>query len=413
MSNINDPHIATVTASLARLKQYCEREGFKGWDPFDGLNSRLYRSLPLLSRSAICRLVVIQGFKRCPVNLRRVALVPKQYNAKGIALLLHGYCNLHRLIAAGSPLAAQLGTLADCEKRIAELANLLVSLQSPGYSGACWGYNFDWQSRRQFLFPKGTPTVVATHFAATALMAAYEALGNRQWLDVALSSADFVTGDLHRTPLDGGGFLFSYSPLQGHNTVFNASLLGSRLLSLCYHYTGNKQHIELARRSVQACCQGQEPSGAWAYGMLPFQGWHDSFHTGYNLDALAAYRQFSGDEEFDAALDKGFAYYVGNFFEADGMPRYYDNKTWPIDIHCPAQLMVTLARLGRSQQHRELADKVMQWTIAHMQDRKQGYFYYQLKQGWSSKISYMRWSNAFMFYAMTYYLLGYDNAATI
>lgn len=30
------------------------------------------------------RLVVIQGFKRCPVNLRRLALVPKEYNAKGI-----------------------------------------------------------------------------------------------------------------------------------------------------------------------------------------------------------------------------------------------------------------------------------------------------------------------------------------
>jgi len=38
-----------------------------------------------------------------------------------------------------------------------------------------------------------------------------------------------------------------------------------------------------------------------------------------------------------------------------------------------------------------------------MQDKK-GYFYYQLKKGMSSKISYMRWSNAFMFNAMSYYL---------
>ena len=57
------------------------------------------------------------------------------------------------------------------------------------------------------------------------------------------------------------------------------------------------------------------------------------------------------------------------------------------------------------EEYQELAKKVMDWTIKNMQDEK-GYFYYQLKKGMSSKISYMRWSNAFMFCAMSYYLLG-------
>jgi hypothetical protein len=77
---------------------------------------------------------------------------------------------------------------------------------------------------------------------------------------------------------------------------------------------------------------------------------------------------------------------------------------YPIDIHCPAQLLVTLARLGKLSEYKELADNVLQWTITNMQNAK-GYFYYQLKTGMSSKISYMRWSNAFMFYAISYYLL--------
>ena len=50
-------------------------------------------------------------------------------------------------------------------------------------------------------------------------------------------------------------------------------------------------------------------------------------------------------------------------------------------------------------------EKVLGWTIRHMQD-KRGYFYYQLKKGISSKIPYMRWSNAFMFNALSYYILG-------
>lgn len=80
------------------LKSYCESQHFKGWDPYDGLNSKLFQSLPFLRNSAICRLILIQGFKRCPINLRPLALVPKEYNAKGIGLFLQGYCNLYKTV---------------------------------------------------------------------------------------------------------------------------------------------------------------------------------------------------------------------------------------------------------------------------------------------------------------------------
>lgn len=57
-----------------------------GWDPYDGLNSKLFHAIPFLDKIPFCRLVMIQTFKRNPFNLRRLALVPKQHNAKGIGL---------------------------------------------------------------------------------------------------------------------------------------------------------------------------------------------------------------------------------------------------------------------------------------------------------------------------------------
>lgn len=393
-----------VINSFRLLKEYCENEGFKGWDPYDGLNSKVFQALPFLKKSAICRLVVIQGFKRCPVNLRRLALVPKEYNAKGIGLFLSGYCNLYNAVKANPKLAESLGSPDSLKSRINELAELLISLQSKGYSGACWGYNFDWQARRLFLFPKFTPTVVASNFCATALMEAYEITREKRFLEIALSAAHFVINDLHRTEYKDG-FLFSYSPLQGNDTVFNASLLGSRMLSFCYKYTGNEEYRKLAEQSIKACCSGQKPNGAWVYGMLPVQSWVDSFHTGYNLDALIAYQELTGDNKYRKYIEKGFEFYIQNFFEANGMPKYYDNRTYPIDIHCSGQLLVTLARLHKIEEYKEIAEKVIDWTIRNMQDRK-GYFYYQLKPGISSKISYMRWSNAFIFNAMSHYLLA-------
>ena len=390
--------------SFQRLKSYCEKEQYKGWDPYDGLNSKVFQALPFFKNSALCRLAVIQGFKRCPVNLRRMAMLPKEYNAKGVGLFLQGYCNLLHAVRDNPALAAEIGSEEELMVKIRKVADLLLSLQSKGdYHGACWGYNFDWQARRLFLFPKYTPTVVATNFCATALMEAYEATGEKRFLDVALTSAEFVKEDLHRYKCEDG-FLFSYSKLPGNDTVYNASLLGSRLLSYCYKYTGNEEYRELAEASVKACCKGQREDGAWVYGLLPVQSWVDSFHTGYNMDGLIAYEEQTGDTKYHAYIEKGFEYYIKYFFEVDGIPKYYDNQMYPIDIHCSGQLFVTLARLHKFDEYRELAEKVMAWTIKNMQD-KRGYFYYQLKHGISSKISYMRWSNAFMFAAMSYYLL--------
>lgn len=386
------------------LRSYCEAEGFKGWDPYDGLNSKVFQALPFLKHSALCRLIVIQGFKRCPFNLRKLALVPKEYNAKGIGLFLQGYCNLYKAVIAVPGLEEELGTAQELRKQIHFLAELLISLQTPGYHGACWGYNFDWQARRLFLFPKFTPTVVATNFCATALMDAYEVTKEKKYLETALSAAEFVMKDLHRASYNGG-FLFSYSPLKGNDTVFNASLLGSKLLAYCYHYTGKEEYKEAAKASVLACCNGQAKDGSWVYGMLPVQSWIDSFHTGYNLDGLIAYQEQTKDETFRQHIELGFDFYIRHFFEEDGTPKYYHNKKYPIDIHCPGQLFVTLSRLHRFEEYEDMAEKVLQWTIQNMQ-APQGYFYYQLKEGVSSKISYMRWSNAFMFNALSYYILS-------
>ncbi|MBR0023928.1 MAG: delta-aminolevulinic acid dehydratase [Muribaculaceae bacterium] len=390
--------------SLIALKDYCEKEQFKGWDPYDGLNSKVFMSLPGLKNNSFYRLAVIQLFKRSPINLRKIALVSKEYNAKGVGLFLQGYCNLHEAVMGRPELAGTFGEAQEIEKQIDALAKLLISLRSQGdYHGACWGYNFDWQNRTGFIFPKFTPTVVATTFCATALISAYEITKNQEFLDVALSSAQFVITDLNRTECNDA-FLFSYSPLKGHETVYNASLLGSKLLSWCYKYTSNEEYRTLARESVLACCHGQQENGAWVYGMLPVQQWVDSFHTGYNLEALKEYEYLTGDDTFHHCLDKGFDYYIKNFFEQDGSPRYYDNKKYPIDIHCPAQLFVTLAKMNKFQEYKLISEKVLKWTVDNMQSSN-GYFYYQLKKGINSKISYMRWSNAFMFYALTYYLI--------
>src|SRR5690554_857120 len=205
----------SIVKSFQSLKTYCEAENFAGWDPYDGLNSKIFQATPL-KHWDVARLVLIQAFKRSPINLRPLFLVPKQHNAKGIGLFLNGYCNLYALAQQGE---TSFGTASEIKAQLVELADLLLTMQNRDYSGACWGYNFDWQARRLFLFPAHTPTVVATTFCASALFQAYEVTQDQRYLDAALSSADFVLKDLHRSE-HKGGFILSYSPLPGNDTVY-------------------------------------------------------------------------------------------------------------------------------------------------------------------------------------------------
>jgi hypothetical protein len=379
-----------VINSFQKLKNYCENEQYKGWDPYDGLNSRLFNVLPFIRNNRFCRLAWIQFFKRSPVNFRQITGVKKDFNTKGLALFLSGYCNLYK---------------QDREQiyldKIIFLANELIELQNKDYSGSCWGYNFDWQARA-FFQPKNMPTVVATSYVADSLFNAYDITTEKKFLNTALSSVDFVLKDLNRTYDETGTFCFSYSPVD-QTQVFNASLLGARLLSRAYSYTKNDLLKTQAQKAVEFVCERQQPNGAWAYGTLPYHQWIDNFHTGFNLECIYEYKKLTGDDSFEMNLQKGIAFYLENFFTREGASKYYHNKLYPVDIHAPAQLIVTLSKLGLFEKNATLARNVMQWSIVNMQD-KQGYFYYQRKKTISSRIPYMRWAQAWMFYAMSFYL---------
>lgn len=386
-----------VDTSFLKLKNYCEKQKFKGWDPYDGLNSKLFQATPLRKWS-FPRLAWIQLFKRNPINLRSLLLVPKQHNAKGVGLFLAGYCNLYKIAESGN---SAYGTKAEILEQINFLAELLIEMKTSGYSGACWGYNFDWQNR-VFFQPRYTPTVVATSFCGESLFNAYEITKNKSHLNCALSACDFITNDLNRTIIDDYQFIFSYSPLD-HSQVYNASLLGAKLLSIGYSYTNNKEWLDLAKRATKTIINKQASDGSWIYGEHKVQDWKDNFHTGFNLECIWKVTKYTGEESFKKSFNEGIDYYLENFFLENKIPKYYHNRVYPIDIHSPAQLIITLSHTNLLNKHKELAEDVINWTIDNMQSSN-GYFYYQLKKIVSSKVPYMRWAQAWMFRSFTEYI---------
>jgi rhamnogalacturonyl hydrolase YesR len=374
---------------IDKLRSFIEHEGFKGYDPYDALNSPILKTLSLNQK--YLRIAFIQALKKLPVNLRPFLGIKKDYNPKGLGLFLWGYAKLYEI--EKNPVYLD---------RINRILELLNETKSKGFSGNCWGYNFDWQSRA-FYVPKYTPTIVNSSFIGHALLDTYRYANNERALEMAVSIKDFIIKDLNRK-YENGKFCFSYTPID-NTAVHNANLLGASLLIRLYNHTGDETLKDSALSSLAYTMKYQKDDGSWYYAETEFQRWIDSFHTGFNLQSIQYFLE-DGFSEYKEAFDKGVKFYSSNFFLDNGMPKYFHDRIYPIDIHSPAQAIVFFSRMGGA--YKDLTYRISDWMLKNMQD-KDGFFYFQKKKYYTNKIPYMRWGQAWAFHALTeYYLKNKD-----
>ncbi len=139
---------------------------------------------------------------------------------------------------------------------------------------------------------------------------------------------------------------------------------------------------------------------SWPYGERHHHRFVDNFHTGFNLVALHDWIESTGDYCWQEQLLGAYHYFLNTFWLKDGCPKYFNNSLYPIDIHCSAQGIITCLKLQKlDERSLPLAEKIAKWAIENMQD-KAGFFYYQKKKLYTNKIPYIRWSQAWMFYAL-------------
>jgi hypothetical protein len=375
------------------LFAYCEAENFAGYDPFDGLNSRIFQASPL-KYFRVARLAWLQMVKRSAKNLRPALKIEKGVNAKGIALF--ALAELARFRAAGEPVHA-----ANARSLLAKLLDLKISIQDPKseiQNRTAFGYNFDWQSRA-FFAPEGTPTIVPTAFAALGLLEGFELFGDEIYLETARAICAFITADLNRISESDDEICFSYTPID-KNVIFNASLLAGEVLAKTGALLKDENYLNLARKTANFVIKRQKENGAWLYGAKGKHAWVDNFHTAYVLLSLFRLQKLIPGFRCDETLRKGLNYWLENFFLADGTPKYYDRETFPVDIHSASAAVVALCELNEFDARcLPLAEKVAGWTIENMRDES-GFFYYQKRKEGIVKTSFIRWSNAWTAYAL-------------
>ena len=87
MSLVNTPTSEDIHNIFFKLKSHIEQNNFKGWDPYDGLESKFFKKLPF-SNNSYFRIGWTQFIKRSPINIRKIVKIDKGYNPKSLAYIV-------------------------------------------------------------------------------------------------------------------------------------------------------------------------------------------------------------------------------------------------------------------------------------------------------------------------------------
>jgi len=362
--------------SLEQLERWIEAREYLGYEPFDGLSSRFK---PLTFNRLILERVLQQAVRQSPVNLRPLLGIKPQESTKGQGYMAWGYVQLYRL--TGDP--------AYKDKAVRCL-DWLDAHKAPGYAHHSWGNHFDFSSRVGKL-PRFEPIIVWTSLIGQAYLDAYEAFGDKRFLEIAESVCAWILEVPREVTPDGT--CLSYVAFE-QRSIHNSNMLGAAMLARTGRLAGRADHLAVAGEAMAYSCARQRPDGSWYYGEQADHHWIDNFHTGYNLDSLKVYLESSGDRRFEDHLRRGFAFYKSSFFEPSGRPKYYHDRAYPIDSQCASQAVETLSRFAATENEAlDLAVRVADWTIDHMQDKK-GFFYYRRYPLATARTPMLHWAQA-------------------
>jgi rhamnogalacturonyl hydrolase YesR len=368
---------------IKKLENWVDVHDYKGYEPFDGLSS-IFR--PLTFGNLFLDRLLLQLIRQSPWNLRPLMGIKPLESTKGRGYMASGYLTMYQL------------TGDDVYKEKAESClDWLIRNKSPKFEKFSWANHFDFASRTG-MYTKDESIIVWTVLIGYAFLSAYELLENKKHLDVAVSACDWIM-DLPRERTESGTCISYYAFKQ--SSIHNSNMLGAALLAQTAKITGNKDYRRVSDEAMEYSCSRQLQNGGWYYGEAGNQHWIDNFHTGYNLDSLKTYIDNTGDTKYLNKMNAGLEFYKNNFFEENGRPKYYNNRTYPVDSQCASQAIETLAKFSVSDPASlNLAKKVAAWTIENMQD-PDGHFYYREYPLVKAKTPMLHWGQATTYKALT------------
>ncbi len=312
------PDLAEVRTAVVRFVDWLDRFGETSYDHQSFFASdlgraakALYYRRPVLGKLAVAPMIFSEAFAPSARNLfwkpQRFPIADAHY-AMGFAML------------------SQVLNDERYYRRAVHFLEVLETTRCPGYENYCWGYPFNWETRRGTMWAQ-TPLITTVPYVYEAFFEVHRIDRDRRWRDIMRSIAEHAVRDYHDYPTSPTASSCSYNPdPEEHGGVINASAYRGFLLTRAAVDFGEPRYREIAGRNLNFVLESQNPDGSWYYSVDGERDFVDHFHTCFVLKALAKVEELTGDCACTAAIERGVEYYVGNLFDERGLPKPFSRR---------------------------------------------------------------------------------------
>lgn len=390
-------HKSDIENITLQLLEYIEKEQLLGYDPYDFYLSPIAKYIPK-------SILFLHAAKVSPINMRPLLGIKKGMVTKVYALVIDSYLNLYEL--THNDVYVQ-----KAEKCYDKMISAAV-VNTPEELG--WGRNYPFKTGGE-IHDNKKPLVYLDARLGQAMIHLYNITHNKQILD----NLERVVRNIVRTgrilEYDGWKFI-GYSPDKNARLTFNASMVAIETIMKFMH-CAKKETFVIDDYEMKATCLDiirtmihfQEEDGGWTYGYsakgVLFN--QKDFHQGFVIDSLHECLPLIKDEalyqQAKESYEKGYNYLKNIQIDNKGVFYWRYPKKYPIDIHNQAQGILSLS-INESDKDKAKLSKTLQYTIDNFWNSKKLCFKYQKYHLFINNISYIRWCNSWMLYALTTYL---------
>jgi hypothetical protein len=315
---VNETQIAQVQADVLRFTKWLDRFGEASYDHQSFFASdlaraakSLYYKKPLLGSMAVSPMIFCEAFlpsaRRLFWKPQRFPIADAHY-AMGFAFLSHA-----------------LGERQYYERAV-HFLQVLKETRSPGFEHYCWGYPFNWETKRGTMW-QATPLITTVPYVYEAFREVYQIDKDPQWLEIMRSIAQHAVLDYNDFETSANASAVCYKPgPENSSGVINASAYRAFLLTSASIDFSETSYRKIADRNLAFVLENQNADGSWPYSTDEDRLFIDHFHTCFVLKALAKIEAITGNPQCTKAIERGVDYYVKNLFDEQGLPKPFSRR---------------------------------------------------------------------------------------
>lgn len=271
----------------------------------------------------------------------------------------------------------------------------------------CWGYPFDWVTRNGVLKTE-TPLITTTPYVYEAFLQVFKLDPRDEWKIILESIARHASVDIKDFKTSEKASSCSYTPYD-KGGVINATAYRAFLLTSASRLFSNDNYWKIAERNLNFVLENQNPGGSWFYAVDGVRDFVDHYHTCFVMKALAKVHTLTGHAATLKALGKGVGYYLGNLFDADGLPKPFSRAprltVYKRELYdCAECINLCLLLRDRFPALETTLEKVVEHILEAWVKRDGSFRSRRLHMGWDN-VPMHRWGQAQMFRSLAFYLV--------